>query len=133
MTNNRKKRTKEVAVVTPEVVKQEVTPEVVTPEPKVCKTCPPKCCTPTSKCPDPQPWCCEECPREDGSYGTPEDLAETKRIEAELIQKYNILNQDNYETKIDWNKCFTIAGCPICLKQILLIAILLFILYIIFN
>jgi len=55
MTNSRKKRTKEVTVVTPEVVKQEVTPEVVTTEPKVYKTCPPKCCTPTSKCPDPQP------------------------------------------------------------------------------
>lgn len=81
-----------------------------------------KCCDPTSECPNPSEWCCEQCPTD--------DYERKKAIRA----KYKELDDafDNLlKPKLEPKKCFSIAGCPICTKTIILIIAIIATLYII--
>lgn len=74
-----------------------------------------KCCNPTAECPTPSEWCCKQCP--------PTTCAKS----AELKAKYNELD-DDFDNVLEEKKCFSIAGCPICWKQIVVIAFILLLL-----
>ena len=68
-----------------------------------------------TQCPTPSEWCCKQCP--------PTTCAKS----AELKAKYKELD-DDFDNVLEEKKCFSIAGCPICWKQIVVIAFILLLL-----
>ena len=74
-----------------------------------------KCCNPTEECQSPSEWCCKKCP------------IETCAKAAELRAKYRELD-DDFDNVLEPKKCFSIAGCPICWTQIVLLVFILLLL-----